>query len=135
MSVSIKIEDFTEEVKKQLNKACLAAITETAIEVQNSAMNTVRVDTGETRGSYSYQVDEGNLEAKVGSANENAVWEEFGTGQYAINGNGRKTPWVYVDRHGKAHKTSGKRPSRPLYTATVKNKDTLIRALKAHGIG
>jgi hypothetical protein len=31
----------------------------------------------------------------------NAVYEEFGTGEYAFNGNGRKGGWFYVDEREK----------------------------------
>ena len=51
-----------------------------------------RVDTGETKGSYGHSVvkKNGSAELQVGSNLENAIWEEFGTGEYAIKGNGRK---------------------------------------------
>ena len=77
-----------------------------------------------------YRVDEEKMEAYVGSNYENAIWEEFGTGQYALDGNGRKTPWVYEGSDGKMHWTRGKRPSRALYHAFRQTKDKIQRELE-----
>lgn len=62
-------------------------------------------------------MDEGNLEVKIGSPLENAIWEEFGTGEYALNGDGRKGGWFYVDEFGVGHFTHGKKPTRALWNA------------------
>lgn len=65
--------------------------------------------------------------ALVGSPLENAVWEEFGTGDYALNGNGRKGGWAYEDDYGEWHFTHGKRPRRALHNAFETKKSALIR--------
>lgn len=64
----------------------------------------------------------------MGSNYENTIWEEFGTGQYALEGGGRKTPWIYKGSDGEMHWTRGKRPSRALYKAF---KTTLPKMKKA----
>lgn len=94
-------------------------MSEVGGEVQTQAQRKVRVDTGKTKGSYKYEVSESDkqIEVAVGSDYQNAIYEEFGTGQYALHGNGRKTPWVYQDSKGDWHRTSGKSPTRPLFTA------------------
>ena len=89
-----------------------------------------RVDTGQTKGSWGYKVDESKLEAVVGSPMENAVWEEFGTGEFALHGDGRKTPWRYKDRKGNWHTTTGKRGTRALYMAFRSTKNAIIQSLK-----
>ena len=94
---------------------------------------------------WTYQVDESKLEATIGNPMENAIWEEFGTGEYALNGDGRKGKWYIpignaegqisqnvVDAygmkvvHGKGGvdyvETSGKRAKRPFYTAYLAKK-------------
>lgn len=38
------------------------------------------------------------------------IYVELGTGIHAENGNGRRTPWIWVDENGKRHKTSGMKP-------------------------
>ena len=99
--------------------------------VQNS-----RVDTGQTKSSWK-KVVEGD-KGIVGSTSENAVWEEFGTGHYAVNGDGKKGAWyvpvekvlgkkkptyngkvviVYGKNNQAYYKTNGKKPNRALQNA------------------
>lgn len=61
-------------------------------EIQAQTQRNSRVDTGQTKGSYKYMVDEGKDESTVavGSDLENAIWEEFGTGEYALHGRWKK---------------------------------------------
>jgi len=54
------------------------------------------------------QVDEDSV--ILGTNVEYAVYQELGTGIYASEGNGRKTPWWYQDDKGVWHKTSGTKP-------------------------
>lgn len=113
----IKFEDNRIQIKGLLKNICVSWLYEVAGEVQSAVMRNTKVDTGKTKGSWEYKVDSGRMEAYVGSNYENAVWEEYGTGQYALEGNGRKTPWMYEDTEGNWHKTTGKRPRRALYKA------------------
>ena len=69
-------------------------------------------------------------EATVGSSDENAIWEEFGTGEYALQGNGRKGGWVYKDANGEFHHTYGKTPSRAFWNAFTALKDKIINRIK-----
>lgn len=105
------------QIKKALREKTIAFLEEAAGEVQKYAANASRVDTGETRGSYTHVVDESALEATIGSPEENAIWEEFGTGEYALHGDGRKGGWFYKDKKGHGHFTHGKTPNRPLEKA------------------
>mgnify|MGYP007128414196 FL=1 len=96
-----------------------------------------RVDTGQTKGSYKYMVDEGKDESTVavGSDLENAIWEEFGTGEYALHGDGRKGGWVYKSKKdGKFYHTYGKTPRQPLTKAfqsvAPKIKKQLVNVIK-----
>jgi len=41
-------------------------------------------------------VDEAKGEAQVGSPMEAAYWEEWGTGEHAAHGDGRKGWWIYI---------------------------------------
>lgn len=95
-----------------------------------------RVDTGQTKSSWKKIVED--KEGIVGSTSENAIWEEFGTGHYAVNGDGRKGAWyvpvegylghkkptyngkviVVYGKNGQAfYKTNGKKPNRALENA------------------
>lgn len=113
----MKFYDYSDEVKKALEEASIAFLHEACGEVEGQAKNNSAVVTGKTKGSYENRVDESKMEGYVGSNYENAIWEEFGTGEYALNGDGRKGGWFYVDEKGKGHFTHGKKPKRPLLKA------------------
>ena len=67
-----------------------------------------RVDTGRLRNSVAHTVVQS--EVYIGTNLEYAPYHELGTGIYASQAGGRKTPWIYYDRHGKAHRTRGLYP-------------------------
>lgn len=127
MGANITFEDNRIEVKGLLNDAAVAFLHEASGEVQSAAQRNSRVKTGQTRGSYSYQVDESALESEIGSPMENAIWEEFGTGEYALNGDGRKGGWTYKDERGEFHHTKGKTPNRPLYNAFTALQSKIVK--------
>lgn len=124
---SVEFTDNSIQVKDAINKAAIAYLHEAAGELRSQVANNTRVDTGQLKKSWSYVVDESKLEATIGSPLENAIWEEFGTGLYAVNGDGRKTPWSYQDAKGVWHRTSGKKPNRAFMSAFNSLKSALIR--------
>lgn len=134
---NVEFTDNRIEVKDVLESAAIAFLNEAAGEIQSAAQRNSRVKTGQTRGSYEFQVDESGLEAEIGSGLENAIWEEFGTGEYALNGDGRKGGWTYRDEKGEYHHTYGKSPNRPLYNAFVATRDKIIKMAeeKFKGVG
>lgn len=117
--MSVNLTDNSPAVKEALQRAAQAFLHEAAGELVSETRKNSRVDTGQTKNSYEYRIEESSTEQKavIGSPLENAVWEEFGTGEYALGGNGRKTPWVYTDRHGEKHVTKGKTPNQPMKRA------------------
>lgn len=50
-----------------------------------------------------------NMRAPNGAAY--GIYVELGTGIYATDGNGRKSPWVWRDKNGKFHYTRGIKPT------------------------
>ena len=129
--MSVKFEDNSIKVKAALNNATIQWLYEASGELEAQVKRNTRVDTGQTKGSWTYKVDEANGEAMVGSPQEDAIWEEFGTGQYALNGDGRKTEWKYKDRSGNWHTTTGKKPTRALNKAFNSSKVKLKKLLEA----
>lgn len=133
----VKFEDNSIRVKAELNAKTLAWLYEAAGELEAQTRRNTRVDTGQLKNSWNYTVDESTGEATIGSPLENAIWEEFGTGQYALHGDGRKTEWTYKDREGNWHKTVGKKPNRTLeksFTSLkLKLKSMLEQVLKGMG--
>ena len=128
--MSVEFTDNSVRVKEAMNDAIIAWLYEAAGELKSQVQRNSPVDTGQLKGSWDYNVDEGELKATVGSPLENAIWNEFGTGQYALNGDGRKTPWIYKDIKGKWHKTTGKKPQRSLHNAFESKKSQIKAALE-----
>lgn len=126
--MSVMIEDNRVQVKAAINNTSIAWLREAAGELEAQTKQNTKVLTGRTKGSWRNAVDADKLEGYVGSDYENAIWEEFGTGEYALNGDGRKGGWFYIDEKGKGHFTRGKRPRRALFKAFTSLKSKLIRS-------
>lgn len=77
--------------------------------VERDAKQKAPKDTGALRRSITSKVkaDGNEVTGVVFTPLEYAPYIEFGTGLYAENGNGRKTPWSYQDDEGKWHYTKG----------------------------
>lgn len=146
--MSLQFEDNRVQVKAAMDSAITAFLHEAGGEIQARTIRNSRTDTGQTKGSYEYKVNESAGKCQIGSNLENAIWEEFGTGEYALKGNGRKGAWyvpvdnytgskkptyngkvviVYGKNGKKFYKTNGKKPNRPLDSAFKSLKTKLIR--------
>ena len=127
----IKFKDYSNEVNEKINRAAITWLEEASGELESQTKRNTKVDTGQTKGSWEHVVHESKLEAEVGSRYKNALWEEFGTGIYALNGNGRKTKWVYRNpKDGKFYTTVGKKPRRALWNAYQSLKSTLKKSAR-----
>lgn len=147
-------------IKAEIEDAAVAFLHEAAGEITAQTKRNSRVDTSQTKDSYEYSVSESELKAVIGSSLENAVWEEFGTGEYALNHDGRKGGWYIsadkldgktkskfenkyhfkkvTSKDGKVfYYTKGKKPNRPFFKAAEKTKPKLKRMLesKLGGVG
>lgn len=123
--------DNSEQVKDAINQSMVSWLHEAGGELEAQVKRNQRVKTGKTKGSWRYEVKPEKMEAYIGSDSDNAIWEEFGTGEYALSGNGRKGGWWYRDASGKSYFTRGKRPCRALYNAYVMLKNQLIAKAKS----
>lgn len=112
-----KYKDYTLKVIDAMNDKINAVLEECAGELETQAAWNTRVDTGKTKTAWGHRVDDDKHEAVIGNTEKNSIWEEFGTGEYALKGNGRKGGWFYEDEEGKGHFTHGKKPSRAFYHA------------------
>ena len=128
--MSVEFHDYSRIVIQKINECGVKFLEEASGELEAQVKRNTKVDTGKTKGSWEHVVHEHKLEAEVGSRYKNALWEEFGTGIYALNGNGRKTKWVYRTEDGKYHTTVGKKPRRALYRAYESKKNAIIREAK-----
>ena len=126
----IEFKDNTIQVKDAIKDNVVAVLYECAGEIESQTKRNSRVKTGKTKSSFRHVVDEGELKATIGSSDENAIWEELGTGEHALNGNGRKGGWKYVDEEGHGHFTHGKKPSRAMWKAYTTLKSKIINRIQ-----
>ena len=121
-----KIEDFDDvrEMTSAMQQACNL--------VESAAKDKAPKDTGAVRRSIKSKVEvTGNsIEGIVFTPLEYAPYVEYGTGIYSDNGNGRKTPWVYMDDKGNYHYTRGQHPQPYMRPALEENKDKIINMIK-----
>ena len=148
-----EFEDNTDEIIDRMRKKALAWLEEAGGEVEARTKINARKDTRQTAESFRHEVDEADMVCAIGSDQENALWEEFGTGEYALKGDGRAGEWyVPVDRckgkkkptfngrvvivHGKNgmdfYKTNGKRGNRALFNAFNSTKGKMIKGAEMH---
>lgn len=121
--MSFELIDHTDECIQAKNEACLKAAEMIGLQAEGYAKMLCPVGTPESTGIEGYhggtlrnsithttEQDDTDTAAIIGSNISYAPYVEHGTGIYADNGNGRKTPWVWVDENGKGHRTSGMKP-------------------------
>lgn len=86
------------------------------------------VDTGQLKGSFAANVDESKGEAVIGSPLANAIYTEFGTGEYAIKD---RSPsgyyWVYVKGSGKSSSLDDNRVNKRYPLAKAKQIVAMMR--------
>ena len=155
--MSVQFTDNSAQVKAALDAAVIAYLHEAGGELE--AQTKRNMPSGQwfaqQKGQWAYKVDESKKEAVIGNPMEQSLWTEFGTGENAINGDGRKGYWVYVKGSGgsssstggkqytlqeakqivammrseglDAHYTKGQKAKRPLFNAFNSLKSALIR--------
>jgi hypothetical protein len=131
--MGIKFIDHTEHVKAVIANLAMSSLEEAAGELESQVKQNTVVVTGKTKNSWQHRVgkDGEDYVAAVGSDYMNAIWEEFGTGQYALNGDGRKGGWAYKDpKTGETIWTRGKRPKRAFHHAYTTMMPKIIKFLQ-----
>jgi hypothetical protein len=136
----VKFHDYCVQVESELDRTVIAALEEVAGEIESQAKENSRVGSAgaPTKNSFKHKVVDSEHTAYIGSNEKNAIWEELGTGEYALKGNGRQGAWyvpvekvvgykkptyngkvviVYGKNKKKYYKTNGKKPSRALWRA------------------
>lgn len=137
---TVKLTNNMTSLKAGVKKVALKWLEETAGEIESQTKRNSSVGSAgaPTKNSWRHQVNSSTMEAVVGSPEINAIYEEYGTGEYASEGNGRSTPWyvpvenvvgykkpsyqgkvviVYGKGGQKFYKTDGKQPKRMLHNA------------------
>ena len=150
----VEFKDFSVQCKDVLEDTALQFLEEAASELQSQAQRNSAFSK-DLHGSWKHVVNESKMEATIGNPMELAIWMEQGTGEYALEGKGRKGYWVYVKGNssvkeanpGKsrtleearravailreqgldAHYTKGQKPRRMLHNAFESKKGAIIR--------
>lgn len=137
--------DNSDNIKAMLQDALIKSLYESGDIIKTQTQRNCRVDTGHTKKSWDCVVDEGDMIATIGNPEENAYWEEFGTGEYAANGKGRKGGWWYknpkasFNKDGSVRKNSkhpgwiftyGKPPQRTFFNAYLMKRGAVIKCFK-----
>lgn len=136
MSDNVVFEDNSVKVKKLLREEAIKFLHEVGGEIRSQTQRNAdkHNKTSKTAGSYKYKVDEGQLAVHIGSDYQNAIWEEFGTGEFASETGhvGRKGWWVYVEGSpSKGTSSSGKSYNSP-YKAKMAVAILRSKGLNAH---
>lgn len=158
---TLVFEDFTGEISQEIENIVLNWLEEGASLIESDTIG--RAGTGkyyrEIASKWAHMVDKSKYEAIIGNPLENALWVEYGTGEYALNGDGRKDWWVFIeDSSGKSNResnhyktkdeakqmvaylrskgikagyTKGQQPKRPLHFSFNQNEKDLKEALKS----
>ena len=128
--MAVEFKDFTIEVQGKISDTINAKLEEVAGELESAAKRNTKVVTSQTKNSWRHYVNDETHTATIGSSYENAIWEEFGTGEHALNGDGRKGGWSYQDDSGKWYHTHGKKPKRAFHKAYTSLKNKIINYLQ-----
>lgn len=131
------------EFEKSIENATLKIIQDVIANMEKSCLLVERegkkncpVDQGPLRASIQHNVNfsENEIVGSVFSNLEYAPYVHQGTGIYAVNGDGRKTPWRVPEikkgkYKGEGFWTVGQKPNPFLDKAKLDNRDKILRIL------
>lgn len=153
---TVEFQDNTMRVLNALDNAYNNWLEEASGELESQAKRNTKkgkISGSHTTDAWKHRVDENAKEAVVGNPLQTAIWLEFGTGEYALKGDGRKGGWYIPIGNGKGQiseevveayhfpvkygknkmkyaYTTGMKPQRPLYTALTDSKPKLEKRFK-----
>lgn len=129
----MEFKDNRKQAIKALQDAVYKGVTKASEIVESSAKVNAPVDTGALGQSINHQVDgrgTNTITGSIGTNSEYAWFVEKGTGLFAENGNGRKTPWTFQMANGEWVTTSGQAPQPFLEPAFKDNKSNIEKAIQ-----
>lgn len=125
-------KDNSMEGKERLKNAAAKWLLQACILVEGQAVLLAPVATSRLKQSIDYIVDDDELVGYVGTNVDYAIYVEFGTGEFAENGNGRKGGWMYIDPSGEWFFTWGIEPQpylRPAFRQTKGQIEALAKSI------
>ncbi len=99
--------------------------------IKGNAVTYSRKRSGDTARGFQTKIGMEGTTPKgiIFNNNENAIYEEFGTGIHAEKG-GRKNPWIYKDkRTGKFYRTKGKKGTKAFRNAGENHKSQVAQVM------
>lgn len=135
-------------VKEALGKLEEKFLTEAALVIESQVKQNTEADSHQTEEHWKSYVDVSNHESVIGNDLINAVYEEYGTGDYAMKPSRKGIPWyvpvegytgkkkptyngrvvIVSFKNGRSYyKTNGKKPRRALFKAFETKKSAIIR--------
>ena len=116
----------------KMQELLMQNMEQTLDHVAGKAKERVGVGTGALRAdtrSLGVEIVGDEVHGSVGNSLEHAIYHHQGTGIYAVNGDGRKTPWVYEDpKTGEKIYTRGSKPN-PYLKDTIEQEQSTISKL------
>lgn len=116
----------------QMQELLMQNMEQTLEYVAGKAKGGVGVGTGALRAdtrSLGVEIVGDEVHGAVGNSLEHAIYHHQGTGIYAVNGDGRKTPWSYEDpKTGEKIYTRGSKPN-PYLKDTIEQEQSTISKL------
>lgn len=128
--IDIQITDNSGEILRALEEKKKAALEGVGIQAEGYAKRATPVDTGRLRNSITHAVRGDDVYIGT-NLQPYSVYVELGTGIYASDGKGRKSPWGYYDRNGKYHVTRGMKPRHMLKKAASEHTEEYKRIIEA----
>lgn len=126
---NMRFTDNSLKVKAEFDKALVAFLHEASAAIKSQAERFTPVgETSQLKKSWTKHVDEKKMKASIGNSMEYAIYLEMGTGEYALEGNGRKGYWVYVKDNdsGNMAKSSN--------TYTLEQAKAIVASMRADGL-
>lgn len=140
---NFKLTVRTSETLEHVRNVLAANLEEVGQRAEDYAQRLTPVGTPESTGVMGYRggtlrrsithkvvIDRHKISLYIGTNIKYAPYVELGTGIYATDGNGRKNPWVWVDKNGKGHFTRGMRPHHMLKRAIADHLPEYRKILK-----
>ena len=120
--IHLNIKKVVDELLPSALKIGLEAVGQL---VENESKINCPHDDGQLRTSITHQVED--TAVYIGTNVEYAPYVHNGTGIYAKDGNGRKTPWSFEMANGDWITTSGQEPRPFISDAVYQNMDKLVK--------
>ncbi len=133
MSTTVELKDYTDKILSSFERKTNVFLLEVKDSIASQASLNSPVDTGGLSRSFLTDsfVDKKEKIAYIGSSLKYSIYQELGTGEYALEGNGRKGGWTYKsNKDGKFYHTRGIKPQRILYQALLTKKPLITSQAK-----